>query len=177
MSTYLIEGSLQLRGVGTADNFKYHLNSVHLYQLLTFWIISAMSDRNSAPTNRRGSQISCTGSEIFRPPPPNYDAIESPAKETVIPKISGKFWGRVRKFLLCKTNFPSSIYYIVGNEFCERFSYYGMKAILIMFLTGMLDYKDSTATAIFHSFSMLCYLTPLLGAMLADGWLGKYRLV
>ncbi|XP_068698069.1 solute carrier family 15 member 2-like [Montipora foliosa] len=138
----------------------------------------AMSDQNSSsPVNRRGSQQSWTGSEIFRCPLPNNDAVESPVNTTVITKISGKFWGRVRKFLLCKNNFPSSIYYIVGNEFCERFSYYGMKAILILYLTRMLDFTDNKATAIFHSFSMLCYFTPLFGAMLADGWLGKYRTI
>ena len=86
-----------------------------------------MSDQNSSsPVSRRGSQQSWTGSEIFRCPLANNDAVESPVNTTVIPKISGKLWGRVRKFLLCKNNFPSSIYYIVGNEYCERFSYYGM---------------------------------------------------
>ena len=88
-----------------------------------------------------------------------------------------KAWVRVKKFLLCKTGFPSSIYYIVGNAFCERFSYYWMKAILILYLTRVLSLGDNTATAVFHSFSMLCYFTPLFGAMLADGWLGKYRWV
>ena len=89
--------------------------------------------------------------------------------------LSGKFWGRVKKFLLCKSGFPSGVYYIVGSEFCERFSYCGMKAILILYLTRVLALGDDTATAVFHSFLMLCYFTPLFGAMIADGWLGKYR--
>ena len=97
--------------------------------------------------------------------------------ETSSEKISGKAWGRVKKFFLGKTGFPRSIYFIVGNEFCERFSYYGMKAILILYLTRVLRLGDDTSTAIFHSFSMLCYFTPLIGAMIADSWLGKYRLV
>lgn len=90
-------------------------------------------------------------------------------------KISGRGWGRIRKFLLCKSSFPKSIYFIVGNEFCERFSYYGMKAILFIYLSKQLGLHGDTATAIFHGFSMLCYFTPLFGAMLADGWIGKYR--
>ena len=104
--------------------------------------------------------------------------IQNNATSTVQRQDSMKSWkagGRVKKFVLCKTGFPSSIYYIVGNEFCERFSYYGMKAILILYLTRVLSLGDNTATAVFHSFSMLCYFTPLFGAMLADGWLGKYR--
>jgi len=126
---------------------------------------------------RRDSVKSWTGSEIFRPSfPNNADLDVSPQNDDAISlKLSGKAWGRVKKFLLCKTGFPSSIYYIVGNEFCERFSYYGMKAILILYLTRVLSLGDNTATAVFHSFSMLCYFTPLFGAMLADGWLGKYR--
>ena len=132
-----------------------------------------MSDSSStSPGRRRESQLSSTGSEIFRSPFPNNDA--SSQKNANL-KLSGKAWGRVRKFLICKNGFPSSIYYIVGNEFCERFSYYGMKAILILYLTRVLALGDNTATAVFHSFSMLCYFTPLFGAMMADGWLGKYR--
>ena len=128
---------------------------------------------STSPVHRRDSQQSWTGSDIFRSSLPNND--DASPQNDVKSKLSGKAWGRVKKFLLCKTGFPSSIYYIVGNEFCERFSYYGMKAILILYLTRVLALGDNTATAVFHSFSMLCYFTPLFGAMLADGWLGKYR--
>ena len=123
---------------------------------------------------RRGSQQSWTGSDIFNSP---LSVPDHPLQNVSNSKLSGKAWGRVKKFLVCKTRFPSCIYYIVGNEFCERFSYYGMKAILILYLTRVLPFEKNTATAVFHSFSMLCYFTPLFGAMLADGWLGKYRLV
>lgn len=135
-----------------------------------------MSNQNStSPGNRRGSQQSWTGSDIFVSPSTSPIPASDASPQTM--KLSGRCWGRVRKFLLCKTGFPTSIYYIVGNEFCERFSYYGMKAILILYLTRVLALGDNTATAAFHSFSMLCYFTPLLGAMLADGWLGKYRTI
>lgn len=117
---------------------------------------------------RQEHQESWNGSDAFCCPAP-----DSPS--TSHSKISGKAWGRVKKFVSCKAGFPTSIYYIVGNEFCERFSYYGMKAILILYLSRALQLSDNTATAVFHSFSMLCYFTPLLGAMVADGWLGKYR--
>lgn len=140
--------------------------------------LSAMSaqTQNTATSSvqRQDSVKSWTGSEIFRPSFPNNVDV-SLQNDDAESKLSGKAWGRVKKFLLGKTGFPSSIYYIVGNEFCERFSYYGMKAILILYLTRVLALGDNTATAVFHSFSMLCYFTPLFGAMLADGWLGKYR--
>ncbi|XP_033113867.1 solute carrier family 15 member 1-like isoform X2 [Anneissia japonica] len=92
-------------------------------------------------------------------------------------KISGKAWGRLPKFFCCDDDFPTSVYYIVGNEFCERFSYYGMRTILIIYLTNILLLSDNNATAVFHTFTMLCYFTPLFGAMIADGFLGKYRTI
>lgn len=48
-------------------------------------------------------------------------------------------------------------------------------AILVLYLTRALKYSDNTAVAIYHAFSAVSYFTPLFGAMLADGWLGKYR--
>ncbi|CAH3158463.1 unnamed protein product, partial [Porites evermanni] len=71
--------------------------------------------------------------------------------------------------------YPSAVWYILGNEFCERFSYYGMHAILVIYLTQMLKMDDDSATAIYHAFNMLCYFSPLFGAMLADSLLGKYK--
>ncbi|XP_032228417.1 peptide transporter family 1 [Nematostella vectensis] len=79
--------------------------------------------------------------------------------------------------VLSKTGYPISVWYILGNEFCERFSYYGMHAILVIYLTHMLKMDDDSATAVYHAFNMLCYFSPLLGAILADSWLGKYRTI
>ncbi|KAI8496097.1 hypothetical protein Bbelb_259380 [Branchiostoma belcheri] len=69
--------------------------------------------------------------------------------------------------------FPKCIGFIVGNEFCERFSFYGMKAILTIYLLEALLFDDSTSTAIYHAFTFGCYFTPILGAIMADSWLGK----
>lgn len=76
-----------------------------------------------------------------------------------------------------KTGYPSAVWYILGNEFCERFSYYGMHAILVIYLTQMLKMDDDSATAVYHAFNMLCYFSPLFGAMLADSLLGKYKTI
>ncbi|XP_072033904.1 solute carrier family 15 member 2-like isoform X2 [Amphiura filiformis] len=93
------------------------------------------------------------------------------------PKLSGKAWGRVSQFVRGKSDFPLSVFFIVGTEFCERFSYYGMKAILVLYMTNILLQPENTATALYHTFNMLCYFTPIFGAMIADGWLGKYRTI
>lgn len=75
------------------------------------------------------------------------------------------------------TNYPKHVLIILANEFCERFSYYGMKAFLVLYFTEALNFGDSTAVAIYHSFVVLCYFTPLIGAMIADGWLGKFKTI
>ncbi|QQS30567.1 MAG: POT family MFS transporter [Sphingobacteriales bacterium] len=80
---------------------------------------------------------------------------------------------------------PGGIPYIIGNEFAERFSYYGMKAILVVFMTqyltnssGQADYMNETdAKYYYHLFGAANYAFPLLGAILADVFWGKYRTI
>ena len=79
--------------------------------------------------------------------------------------------------------YPRQIPYIIGNEACERFSFYGMRNILTSFLVGDLLFdvieKDRAAAAkdVFHIFVMGVYFFPLLGGWLADRFLGKYRTI
>lgn len=78
---------------------------------------------------------------------------------------------------VCGTNYPLSICFIVVNEFCERFSYYGMKAVLTIYFLSYLHWDRDLSTAVYHAFSSLCYFTPILGAIIADSWLGKFRTI
>uniref|UniRef100_A0A8C5FVZ5 Solute carrier family 15 member 1-like n=1 Tax=Gadus morhua TaxID=8049 RepID=A0A8C5FVZ5_GADMO len=73
--------------------------------------------------------------------------------------------------------YPLSIFFIVVNEFCERFSYYGMKAVLVLYFRYFLRWDDDLAITIYHTFVALCYLTPILGAIVADSWLGKFKTI
>ncbi|NXW01320.1 S15A1 protein, partial [Fregetta grallaria] len=73
--------------------------------------------------------------------------------------------------------YPLSIFFIVVNEFCERFSYYGMRAVLVLYFKYFLQWDDNLSTAIYHTFVALCYLTPILGALIADSWLGKFKTI
>ncbi len=72
---------------------------------------------------------------------------------------------------------PSGIPFIVGNEAAERFSFYGMRAILAVFMTSYLHMTESTATEWAHTFNSAVYFTPILGAFLADIFIGKYRTI
>ena len=82
-------------------------------------------------------------------------------------------------------NLPPGIPYIIGNEAAERFSFYGMKGILVVFMTTYLLGSDgelavmdeATAKGWYHTFAMAVYFTPILGALLADLVLGKYRTI
>ncbi len=71
--------------------------------------------------------------------------------------------------------FPRQISYIIGNEACERFSYYGMRSILVIFMTKYLLIPEHHSKAVYHLFVMGCYFLPLLGGFLSDRYLGKYR--
>ncbi|KAK7075752.1 hypothetical protein SK128_015997, partial [Halocaridina rubra] len=76
-----------------------------------------------------------------------------------------------------KIPYPKAVFFIVGNELCERFSYYGMKAILTLYLKYQLKYDEDTSTVIYHVWAMLCYFTPLFGAIIADTFLGRFRTI
>ncbi len=80
---------------------------------------------------------------------------------------------------------PPGTPFIVVNEAAERFSYYGMRAILVVFMTqylmdsqGQLDVmSENEAQGYFHLFVSAVYFMPILGALLADSVLGKYRTI
>ena len=78
---------------------------------------------------------------------------------------------------------PRQIAYIIGNEGCERFSFYGMRNILTPFLiTTLLLYmpegqRTLAAKDVFHTFVIGVYFFPLLGGWLADRFFGKYNTV
>ncbi len=76
-----------------------------------------------------------------------------------------------------KDVFPPQIKYIVGNEACERFSFYGMRAILVVYMANHLLIPKNEASAAYHWFVSACYLTPLLGAYIADRYWGKYKTI
>lgn len=79
---------------------------------------------------------------------------------------------------------PRQIPYIIGNEACERFSFYGMRNILVSFLASsvILAYlpeaeRQGMAKEVFHSFVIGVYFFPLLGGWLSDRFFGKYHTI
>lgn len=70
---------------------------------------------------------------------------------------------------------PKGLFFLFFTEMWERFSYYGMRAIFILFMTKILLLKDNEASEIYGSYTGLVYLTPLLGGYLCDKYLGNRR--
>ncbi len=86
-----------------------------------------------------------------------------------------------------KSRFPKSVPFIIGNEAAERFSFYGMRSILTLFLvkqffnpTGnaaLSTVADARANSLNHYFVMLAYALPFVGGLVADWFTGKYKLI
>jgi POT family proton-dependent oligopeptide transporter len=87
-----------------------------------------------------------------------------------------------------RARLPRQIAYIIGNEGCERFSFYGMRNILTQFLVSSSllftaaeaasrAEREGAAKEVFHTFVLGVYFFPLLGGWLADRFLGKYHTI
>lgn len=80
---------------------------------------------------------------------------------------------------------PPGIPYIVGNEAAERFNFYGMRAILVVFMTQYLmdrtgakaPMNENEANGWYHLFLSANYFFPMLGAIVSDAFFGKYRTI
>ena len=73
--------------------------------------------------------------------------------------------------------YPPQAKFIIGNEGCERFSFYGMRSILTVYMAEHLLFARHDAEAYFHLFVMAAYLTPLVGGWIADRFVGRYRTI
>ncbi len=73
---------------------------------------------------------------------------------------------------------PAGLFTLFFAEMWERFSYYGMRALLVFYMTkGFLGYGDKDAYAIYGAYTALVYMTPFFGGLLADRLLGQRRAV
>ena len=72
---------------------------------------------------------------------------------------------------------PKGLYVLFFAEMWERFSYYGMRALLILYLVRHWLYSDGEANLIYGAYTSLVYITPVLGGYLADRYLGQRKAV
>ncbi|UYQ93230.1 peptide MFS transporter [Chitinophaga horti] len=70
---------------------------------------------------------------------------------------------------------PKGLYVLFATEMWERFNYYGMRAILVLFMTKALLFDKAFASSLYGSYTSLVYLTPLVGGFVADRYWGNRR--
>lgn len=68
---------------------------------------------------------------------------------------------------------PKGLWVLFGTEMWERFNFYGMRALLTLFMVNSLLMKEGDASLIYGGFLALCYLTPMLGGFISDRFLGN----
>ena len=91
----------------------------------------------------------------------------STAAEAALPPRAGKTW----------FGHPVQLARLFTTEAMERFGYYGMRALLTLYLTKHFIFGDRAATGLYGGFTALVYLTPLVGGLIADQYLGSKRSV
>jgi dipeptide/tripeptide permease len=89
-----------------------------------------------------------------------------PALESIVPNAS--------ETAAVPTSHPKGFFFLFAGEFAERFSFYGMRAILPLYLSDQLGFGDARGGLYYTIFLGLCYFLPLVGGYIADNFLGKY---
>ena len=72
-----------------------------------------------------------------------------------------------------KTGHPKGLWVLFGTEMWERFNFYGMRALLTLFMVNSLKYLESDSSIFYGGFLALCYLTPMLGGFISDRFFGN----
>ena len=72
---------------------------------------------------------------------------------------------------------PRGLATLFFTEMWERFSYYGMRGFLILYMTKALSFTDTQASNAYTTYVSSVWVTPILGGLIADAWLGQYRSV
>ncbi|HTU17598.1 MAG TPA: oligopeptide:H+ symporter [Gemmataceae bacterium] len=94
----------------------------------------------------------------------------SPATSDV-PAVSASSGNVFTRFF---TSHPTGFWFFFWGELAERSCFYGMRAILVLYLAEELTFGKNNASTIYHLFVAACYFLPLLGGYVADNYFGKY---
>ncbi len=72
---------------------------------------------------------------------------------------------------------PRGFWFVFWGELAERASFYGMKALLVLYMIDVLGYTDANSASVASFFTALAYILPIVGGYVADRWLGKFRTI
>src|SRR3546814_212274 len=70
---------------------------------------------------------------------------------------------------------PRGLTILFLTQMWECFSFYGMRALLVYYMIGALDFSQAKASLIYGAYTACVFLTPIFGGMIADRWLGRHR--
>ncbi|XP_066908757.1 peptide transporter family 1 isoform X2 [Halyomorpha halys] len=73
--------------------------------------------------------------------------------------------------------YPKQVIFVCFYELLERFTFYSIRTILVLYFSDVLNMTEDEATVYFHSFIIIAYLLPLFGGWIADSFLGKFRTI
>ncbi|KAI9272742.1 POT family-domain-containing protein [Phascolomyces articulosus] len=114
------------------------------------------------------------------------DSFDQVHKEDEYPEPTDEDWKNLREVA---DTVPASAYLVILIEFCERFTYYGLSGPFQNYIQhpdpghypadqpGAMGKGQQTATALTTFFQFWCYITPIIGAVIADQYLGKYKTI
>jgi POT family proton-dependent oligopeptide transporter len=72
---------------------------------------------------------------------------------------------------------PRGFWFVFWGELAERASFYGMKALLVLYMIDKLGYSDANSSTVASFFTAFAYILPIAGGYIADRWLGKFRTI
>ncbi len=72
---------------------------------------------------------------------------------------------------------PRGFWFVFWGELAERASFYGMKALLVLYMIDKLGYSDANSATVASFFTAIAYILPIAGGYIADRWLGKFRTI
>lgn len=72
---------------------------------------------------------------------------------------------------------PRGFWFVFWGELAERASFYGMKALLVLYMIDKLGYSDANSSTVASFFTALAYILPIVGGYIADHYLGKFRTI
>jgi solute carrier family 15 oligopeptide transporter 1 len=83
----------------------------------------------------------------------------------------------VNSFATTKSKFPVGVVFIMLSELFERFSHYAINTILILYLTNYHGLSEDNSTGLYHVFATLCFFKSIVGAIVADAYIGQYKTI
>ncbi|XP_059475770.1 solute carrier family 15 member 2-like [Neocloeon triangulifer] len=73
--------------------------------------------------------------------------------------------------------YPKCVFLIAFYEFFERLCRNGIRSVLSIYLVYSLDFSENAATTVYHAFLAVCFFTPIIGGIVADSWLGRFKTI